>query len=144
MLVTTILEAAPNGSKFSWASEFSSTITSVILLCEGVLVTADAARTVRHRSTDGGVVQATLRVQWDTLVTPDARKALRVASLIQNGADVPRATLALLAGISDEARGGYPAPLEAALNELKESSLLVTWLTGRAWFVIKHKIEGPT
>ncbi len=93
---------------------------------EGVLTTTDAAKVDSSRLTTQheAAVEATLRAQWDALVTRDARQALKAAALLRNSAHVSRATLALLSGLSDQAEGGYPAPLEVALNELLEWSLV--------------------
>ena len=93
---------------------------------EGVLITADTARVdpLRLATHHDAVVEATLRTQWDALTTREARHALEAAALLSNAAHVPRATLAHLTGLSDRATGGYPAPLELALNELSEWSLV--------------------
>jgi WD40 repeat protein len=93
---------------------------------EGGLTTTDAAKVDSHRLTTqhDAVVETTLRAQWDALATDGARHTLRAASLLRNAAHVSRATLAQLTGLSDEAKSGYPAPLEEALNELSEWSLV--------------------
>ncbi|WP_437314415.1 effector-associated domain EAD1-containing protein [Sorangium sp. So ce385] len=93
---------------------------------EGGLTTTDAAKVdpLRLATQHAAVVEATLRAQWDALATPEARHALKVAALLRNAAHVSRATLAHLTGLSDEAKNGYPAPLEQALNELSEWSLV--------------------
>ena len=93
---------------------------------EGGLTTTDAAKVDSHRLTTqhDAVVETTLRAQWDALATDRARLALKAAALIRNASYVSRATLAQLTGLSDEAKSGYPAPLEEALNELSEWSLV--------------------
>lgn len=93
---------------------------------EGGLITTDASRVSSHRLTTqhDAVVEATLRAQWDALATDRARHTLKAAALLRNASHVSRATLAQLTGLSDEAKSGYPAPLEEALNELSEWSLV--------------------
>lgn len=93
---------------------------------EGALPTADAAKVDPRQlgTLHDAVVEATLRAQWDALATHEARDTLKAAALLPNAAHVPRATLSLLTGLSDEAKGGYVAPLEEALNELSEWSLV--------------------
>ncbi|MFO0590333.1 MAG: effector-associated domain EAD1-containing protein [Polyangiaceae bacterium] len=93
---------------------------------EGGLSTADAAKIdpLRLSTHHTAVVAATLRAQWDALSTEEARQTLKTAALFADAAEVPRATLAHMTGLSDEAKDGYPAPLEQALNELSEWSLI--------------------
>lgn len=93
---------------------------------EGGLTTTDAAKVDSSRLTTqhDAAVEATLRAQWDALTTLDARKALKAAALLRNAAHVSRATLAHLSGLSDKAESGRTAPLEVALNELLEWSLV--------------------
>jgi hypothetical protein len=69
-------------------------------------------------------VTATLTSQWDALESTEARRVLQTASLLGEVAQVPRARLALLTGLVDEAKEGYAAPLDEALIALHELSLV--------------------
>ena len=93
---------------------------------EGGLTTTDATKVDRGQlaTQRAAMVEATLRTQWDALGTREARDALKAAALLGNAAHISRATLAHLTGLSDRAKDGYPAPLEEALNELSEWSLV--------------------
>jgi hypothetical protein len=61
-------------------------------------------------------VGATLRLQWAALKSEDAWRVLQTAALLGEAAQVPRARLALLTGLSDRAAKGRPAPLAEALR----------------------------
>jgi WD40 repeat protein len=93
---------------------------------EGGLATADAVKVAPARlaTQHDAAVTATLRNQWDALGTTDARHTLQVAALLRNSARVSRAMLAHLTGLSNESKDGYLPPLEEALSELLEWSLV--------------------
>jgi hypothetical protein len=93
---------------------------------EGALVAADAAKVDRRKlgTLHDAAVGATLRTQWDAIAGEDAKLVLKAATLLGAAALVPRARLALLTGLADEAQPGYPAPLEEALRELGGLSLV--------------------
>lgn len=93
---------------------------------EGGLSTADAVHIdpLKLATQHAAAIEATLRAQWDALGNPEAQRALMTAALLRDAAHVSRATLARLTGLSDEAKDGYAAPLEQALNELSEWSLV--------------------
>ena len=70
-------------------------------------------------------IEATLRTQWDALAHDEARLVLQAAAILGESARVPRPSIALLSGLPDRAPAeGYPVPLEAALRELEELSLI--------------------
>jgi len=54
----------------------------------------------------------------------NARLALRVAGQLPEAAAIPRARLGLLAGLDERAGGFFESPLDAALRELGDASLL--------------------
>ncbi|HRI65256.1 MAG TPA: CHAT domain-containing protein [Polyangium sp.] len=69
-------------------------------------------------------VRATLEEQWATLREEKARRALQAAAVLGEAEQIPRARLSLLTGLSDEPEDWRDAPLEEALRELIESSLV--------------------
>ena len=93
---------------------------------EGALVTTAVARGGPRQQPmpQTGALQVALRAQWDALGTEEARQVLKTAALLRDAAHVSRATLALLTGLSDQAESGYAAPLDEALRELSEWSLV--------------------
>ncbi|MEO5726402.1 MAG: WD40 repeat domain-containing protein, partial [Byssovorax sp.] len=93
---------------------------------EGGLFTADAAQVdpLKLATQHEAAIEATLRTQWDALANPQAQRVLMAAALLRDAAHVSRATLVRLTGLSDEARHGYVAPLDEAVNALSELSLV--------------------
>jgi NB-ARC domain len=105
-------------------------------LREGPLAAVDAAADeagvveddlpTRHAA----AVEATLGVQWKALARLPGggeaeRRVLQAAALLGEAAEVPRARLALLTGLGEEAeKEGYAAPLGVALQRLREMSLV--------------------
>jgi hypothetical protein len=93
---------------------------------EGALAAADAARVdprtlaTRHDA----AVEATLRAQWEALERVEAREVLQTAALLGEAAQVARARLSLLTGLSDEAEEWRSSLLEEALRELAGLSLV--------------------
>ena len=64
-------------------------------------------------------LQATLEEQWAALrADGEARRVLQTAALLGEAAQVPRARLSLLTGLSDRVEPWREAPLEEALQEL--------------------------
>ena len=82
-------------------------------------VTSDDLAT-RHTA----AVEATLASQWEALEGEEARLTLRAAALLDEGAMIPRARLALLTGLAAVAEEGLEAPLDEALQELVGLSLV--------------------
>ena len=70
------------------------------------------------------MVTAILTSQWVDLKTDEARLLLRVAALLAESSILPIARLGLLAGLSDKDETFFGAPLELALNELQDASML--------------------
>jgi hypothetical protein len=71
-----------------------------------------------------GPVESTLRLQWEALKSDDLRRILHTAALPRASAHVPRAHLSLLTGLDDQADDGYVAPLDKALTDLRDFSLI--------------------
>jgi hypothetical protein len=70
-------------------------------------------------------VKATLEEQWNALrAEGEGRRVLATAALLGEAAQVPRARLSLLTGLSDRPDGWREAPLEEALQELAGLSLV--------------------
>ncbi|MCP4549293.1 MAG: helix-turn-helix domain-containing protein [bacterium] len=69
-------------------------------------------------------VTATLKMQWDALQSTDARRVLQTAALLGEATQIPCARLALLTGLTGEAKEGYHAPLDEALATLQEFCLI--------------------
>jgi len=67
---------------------------------------------------------ATLCLSWDALDDPEAQHVIQTAALLGEAVQVPRPRLALLSGLPDQARPGYPTPLEKALAVLQDYSLV--------------------
>jgi WD40 repeat protein len=91
---------------------------------EGALATTDGVSVPPGSTSSAEAPTAALRPQWDALQNANARHVLKTAALFREAARVSRATLALFSGLSDEAMDGYPAPLDEALRELTEWSLV--------------------
>ncbi len=98
---------------------------------EGALSTVDDPEVdpiplpTRHDTAVG----ATLRLSWQALEgtarkSQDARLLLTTAALLGEAAQVPRARLALLTGLRDEAKGGHAARLASGLRVLHGLSLV--------------------
>ena len=97
------------------------------LLARGALPVLDDSR-VALRAEDlptrhEAALTATLAGQWAVL-GEGARLALRVAGQLPEAAPVPAARLGLLAELDDRAQGFFGSPLDAALRELGDASLL--------------------
>jgi hypothetical protein len=70
-------------------------------------------------------VKATLEEQWGSLrAEGEGQRVLQTAALLGEAAQVPRARLSLLTGLSDRPEGWREAPLEEALQELAGLSLV--------------------
>lgn len=93
---------------------------------EGVLATVDRTH-LRPEDLPTGhdpSIITTLAMQWEALTDVDARRALQAAALLGEAEQIPRARLALLAGLPDTAEEGYASPLEDALAALRDLSLV--------------------
>jgi hypothetical protein len=69
-------------------------------------------------------VEATLAEQYDLLQNEDARLLLRVAGQLSEATQIPVARLGLLAGVSDADDDFFGSPLQLALEELVNASLV--------------------
>jgi WD40 repeat protein len=103
------------------------------LVKQGALLVTDAAGVdarllpTQHEK----AVRATLQEQWSALgAGGEGPRVLQTAALLGEAAQVPRARLSLLTGLSDEPDGWRAAPLEEALQELA-GLFLVESLTER-------------
>ncbi len=99
------------------------------LVGDGALRVMDGAkvdpRQLPTQHTQG--LRATLQEQWLALRDDgDARAVLQTASLLGEAEQIPRARLSLLTGLADERSGWRDPPLDEALRELSEWSLVET------------------
>ena len=69
-------------------------------------------------------VAATLASQWEILESEDSRLLLRVAGQLPEAAQIPTARLGLLAGLDEREAGFFGSPLQMALEELENASLV--------------------
>ncbi|MCU0484836.1 MAG: WD40 repeat domain-containing protein [Anaerolineales bacterium] len=69
-------------------------------------------------------LRATFAMQWEALPDPAARRVLQTTALLDEAALIPRARLALLSGLPDQAEPGYPSPLDEALSGLLDYALV--------------------
>jgi len=105
------------------------------LLARGALPVIDDPRG-GIRDTDLGTrhtaaVKATLSEQWNTLESDDSRLLLRVAGLLPESAIIPVSRLGLLAGLSEVAEGFFGSPLNLAVEELVNASLMASMAGGQ-------------
>jgi len=92
-----------------------------------LLVTDNAKVDPRELATQHAkAVRATLEEQWASLRGDNARHVLQTAAVLGEAEQIPRARLSLLTGLSDEPEDWRDAPLEEALRELSEYSLVET------------------
>ena len=64
-------------------------------------------------------VAATLTAQWDMVKDDNAHLVIQAAALLEEATLIPRARLALLTGLSDQAEAGYPSPMDDPLSLLQ-------------------------
>lgn len=99
------------------------------LVGDGALLVMDGAkvdpRQLPTQHTQG--LRATLQEQWAVLRDDgDARAVLQTAALLGEAEQIPRARLSLLTGLADERADWRDPPLDEALRELSEWSLVET------------------
>lgn len=97
------------------------------LLKHGALLVTDESRVDSRRlaTQHTKAVRATLEEQWAALrVDGNAARVLQTAALLGEAEQIPRARLSLLTGLPDEPDEWRDAPLEEALRELSELSLV--------------------
>ncbi len=99
------------------------------LTADGALLVLDGAkvdpRQLPTQHAQG--LRATLQEQWAALRDDgDARAVLQTAALLGEAEQIPRARLSLLTGLADERSDWRDPPLDEALRELSEWSLVET------------------
>lgn len=99
------------------------------LVGDGALLVMDGAkvdpRQLPTQHAQG--LRATLQEQWAALRKDgDARAVLQTAALLGEAEQIPRARLSVLTGLADERTGWRDPPLDEALRELSEWSLVET------------------
>ena len=93
----------------------------------GLRAIEDAAGELLKAPTDidyERTVSATLNMQWAALIDEDARLLLKASAFLDKREWLPCVQIALLTGLSREAKAGYPIPLETALIPLRRLSLI--------------------